>query len=330
MIAFISICYAGLYLIIFDKLGLLKKTVGNIAAFAGVGVVMIAAIVFAWYTFAPMTGDARMFRYIIPIVPNVKGQVVEVPIEAKQHLAEGDLLFRIDPEPYAIAVRQLEAQVLQQEAQWRLAKVNVDRAEKLVKTQAAAQVDLDIWRANLDAAAAAIQSSRAQLDNANWQLQETEVRAPADGYVVNLQVRPGTFVTSVPVASSMAFVSNESNIVIASFSQSAVRRINPGDAAEVVFTNRPGEVYAGTVRRVVGFGSGSQLTASSNLPNLTGAPANDRWGVLVDLEDAEFARSMAQGAGGTLAVYTDRGQAVHVISRVALRMTAWLGYLTSP
>ncbi len=76
MIAFLSIIYAGLYVIIFNKLGLLKKTVGNIAAFAGVGVVMIAAIVFVWYTYSPMSGDARMFRYIIPIVPNVRGEVV--------------------------------------------------------------------------------------------------------------------------------------------------------------------------------------------------------------------------------------------------------------
>lgn len=73
MIAFISICYGCLYFLIFDKLGLLKKTVGNICAFAGVGATMIGAIVFMWYTFSPMTTDARMFRYIIPIVPQVRG-----------------------------------------------------------------------------------------------------------------------------------------------------------------------------------------------------------------------------------------------------------------
>jgi multidrug resistance efflux pump len=109
MIAFISICYAGLYLLIFNKLGLLKKTVGNISAFAGVGVVMIGAIIFMWYTFAPMSGDARMFRYIIPIVPNVRGEVVAVPIEATQSLLKGDTLFQIDPVPFEFAVQQLEA-----------------------------------------------------------------------------------------------------------------------------------------------------------------------------------------------------------------------------
>ena len=90
MIAFISLCYASLYLLLFNKLGLLKKTVGNICAFAGVGVVMIGAIVFMWYTFSPISSDARVFRYVIPIVPNVKGQVVDVPIVGKQQLQAED------------------------------------------------------------------------------------------------------------------------------------------------------------------------------------------------------------------------------------------------
>ena len=74
----------------------------------------------------------------------------------------------------------------------------------------------------------------------------------------------------------------------------------------------------------------SQFAASSQLPTLTGAPANDRWAVLVDLDDKEFAQQLAQGAGGAVAIYTSAGKPVHVISKVAVRMKAWLGYLTSP
>ena len=330
MIAFISICYAALYLLVFNKLGLLKKTAGNISAFAGVGVALIAAIVFMWYTFSPLSGDARLFRYVIPIVPNVKGRVVEVPIEATQPVEQGATLFRIDPTPYEFAVRQLEAQVERQEAEWRLASVNVERGKQLVKSQAAAQVDLDIWIAKLDAAAAAIEGSKAQLDNARWQLQETEVTAPYSGYVVNLQVRPGNFVTSVPMASSMAFVSDEVNPIVASFSQSAIRRIAVDDPIEIAFKTIPGQVFSGKVGRVVRVSGDSQLAASGELPTLTGKPADGRWAVLMELDDQDLARGLPQGAGGTVAVYTDAGKPVHVISKVALRMQAWLGYLTAP
>lgn len=330
MIAFISICYAGLYVLIFSKLGLLKKTAGNICAFAGVGVILIGAIVFMWYTFSPLSADARMFRYVIPIVPNVKGQVVEVPIQALQPLEKGDVLFRIDPEPFEIAVRQLEGQVKVHEAERRLAEVNVERARKLLQVQAAAQVDLDTWTANRDKASAAIEATLAQLDNARWQLRETTVRAPHKGYVVNLQLRPGNSVTTIPAASPMAFISRESNTIVASFSQSAVRRIKVGDAADVVFVSRPGETHEGKVVRTVAFSGQSQLAASGQLASLTGAPVTDRWMVSVGLNDEELARSLPQGAAGSVAIYTDAGAPVHVISKVAMRMNAWLGYLTSP
>lgn len=330
MIAFISLCYAGLYLLVFNKLGLLKKTAANISAFAGAGVVLVGAVVFMWFTYSPMSGDARLFRYIIPIVPNVKGQVVEVPIDANQPLVSGDVLFQIDPTPYEFAVQQLSSQVAAHEAERRLAEINVERAAMLVERQAGTQVDLDLWQANLDMAVAAIGSTNAQLENARWQLAETTVRAPAEGYVVNLQVRPGHYVTSVPLASSMPFVATEVSPVIASFSQSAIRKISVGNDVEVTFANVPGRVFAGTVGRVVGAGAQSQMTASGQLPSFSGAPATDRWAVLVVLDDEEFSDSLEQGAGGTMVVYTDAGQAFHVISRVAIRMNAWMSYLTSP
>ncbi len=330
MIAFIALCYGSLYLLLFNKLGLLKKTAANISAFAGVGVVMVGAIVFLWYTFSPMSSDARVFRYIIPIVPNVKGQIVSVPVQANKPLSAGDVLFRIDPEPYEYAVRRLQAQVRRHEAELRLAEVNVERAAKLVRTQAGAQIDLDIWTANRDAAQAAIDAAMAQLDNASWELDETQVTAPEDGYVVNLQLRPGNFVTSVPMASSLAFVSTQESLVLASFSQSAVRRISAGNTVDMVFTSVPGKTFSGVVTRVVRLGSQSQLQASGQLPTLTGAPVTDRWAVLAELDNADAARNLAQGAGGTMAVYTDAGAAFHIISKVAVRMQAWLGYLTTP
>jgi len=330
MIAFISLCYASLYVVIFNKLGLLKKTVGNICAFIGVGVVIIATIIFMWYTFSPISADGRMFRYIIPIVPNVRGQVVEVPIQALQKLERGDTLFQIDPEPYVIAVSQLKAQVQRHEADLRLAEINLQRATKLLEVQGAAQVDVDIWTANVDAAIASIDSAQSQLENALWQLDETTVKAPYHGYVVNLQLRPGNMVTTIPMASSLAFVSDEINPVLASFSQSAARHIKVGNAADIVFSNIPGKTFSGKVARIIPAGSQAQMTASGQLPFLTGAPVTDRWAVAVELDDIEYAKRIKQGAAGTVAIYTDKGKPVHVISKVAIRMSAWLAFLTSP
>jgi multidrug resistance efflux pump len=137
-------------------------------------------------------------------------------------------------------------------------------------------------------------------------------------------------VTSVPLASPMSFISDESNSILASFSQSAIRRIAVGDEADVVFTRVPGQTFPAKVVRIIPFGASAQLSASGQLPQMTGAPANDRWALLLELDDVEAARKIPQGAGGTVAIYTSAGKPVHVISKVAVRMSAWLAYLTSP
>lgn len=330
MIAFIVLVYASFYFLVFNKLGLLKKTPRNISVFAGVGVVLVAGIVFTWFTVSPMAQDARVFRYVLPIVPNVSGEVVAVNVSSMQPVDEGDVLFRIDPEPFEFAVRQLEATVAQQEAQLALATVNLERAEKLLKTSAASQVDVDIWTAERDAAQAAIASSNAQLDNARWQLEETVVKAPTNGYAPAVQLRDGMRVSTLPVAATIAFVSTDTTEIAASLSQSAIRRVQEGDEAEIVFSGIPGRVFSGTAIGLGKVSSDAQATAEGSIITLTGKPVTNRWGVRVRLDDPELATALPQGMGGTMAIYTSVGKPFHIISRVALRMNGWLSYLTSP
>ncbi|GAG52244.1 unnamed protein product, partial [marine sediment metagenome] len=217
MIAFLIICYSVFYWLFFVKLKLFAKNAPNISIFVGIGVVLIGAIVFMWLTFAPTTPDARVFQYVIQIVPNVKGTVIDVPVEPVVQVKKGEVLYRIDPIPYQASVDQIEASIRQVEAQKRRAEIEVEREKALVSQSAAAQRDLDRWTAQLDEATAGIDSLNAQLDSAKWQLDETEVRAPHDGYVVNLQLRPGTYVSNIPAAAAMTFVSEEDRQLLASF-----------------------------------------------------------------------------------------------------------------
>lgn len=330
MIVILILFYSSFYFLFFERMQWLKKTTRNISIFSGVGVVLIASVVFSWYTFSPISADARVVRYVIPIVPNVKGQVLEVHVQPMTPVKKGSKLFQIDPSTYQFNVRKLEAQVEQFKAQKKLAEINLNRANLLVKTNAIAQADADTWQANKDIAIANINATQAALDSAIWQLDETIVRAPHDGFVPNLQLRPGSYVTSVPFASSMAFVSEESSDIVASFSQSAIRLVKVGDEVEIVFNTIPGKVFSGQIERVIKVSSQAQLTASSTLPTMTGVPVNDRWGIRVTLDDEQQAKELPQGAAGTLAVYTSKGKAVHIISKVTLRIKAWLTYLTSP
>ena len=331
MIALISMIYGSFYFLFFKKLKLFAESVRNISIFVGIGVVLIGAIVYSWWTFAPTTVDGRVFQYVIPIVPNVKGQVVEVPIEGTHVLQKGDVLFKIDPTPYQFQVDQLQASIDQAEAQKTLAEIEVKRATGLVRSSAGPQSQLDQWNAQLASTEASIASLSAQLGNAQWQLDETVVRAPYEGFVFNLQLRPGNYVTTMPVASSMSFVSNEAKPVLASFSQSAIRYMNVGDPVEMVFRTIPGKVFAGKIKRIAKAAGSSQLSASGQMVTLTGQPENSRWGVIMEFDDPSEAESMHQSSGASIiAVYTDKGKPVHVISKVVMRINAWTGYLTSP
>jgi multidrug resistance efflux pump len=331
MIAVLCLIYGSFYYLFFKKLKLFAVSVRNISIFVGIGVVLIGAIVYAWWTFAPTSIDARVFQYVIPIVPNVSGQVVEVPIEGTAKLKKGDVLFKINPTPYQFSVDQLAASILQAEASKRLAEIQVERATKLVRASAGAQAELDQWIAQLAEALASIASLNAQLGNAQWQLDETIVRAPHDGMVFNLQLRPGSYVTSMPIASSMSFVSDEIEAVLVSFSQSAIRYIKVGDPVEMVFRSQPGKVYSGSVRRLAKGSGSAQLSASSSMPEMTGQPETSRWPVVVDFDDPEALDEVSQSAGASiLAVYTEKGKPVHIISKVVVRINAWTGYLTSP
>ena len=93
-------------------------------------VVMIAVLLLLLNIFAPTTSDVRVVKYVVPIVSQVRGRVIEVAVENNRPVKKGDVLFRIDPTPYQNEVNSLEAKLASEEA-----KVGAER-ERLIETQA--------------------------------------------------------------------------------------------------------------------------------------------------------------------------------------------------
>jgi len=205
----------------------------------------------------------------------------------------------------------------------------VDRNRGLVEHSAAARRDLDRSIAELDGATAAIKSLEAQLRDAEWDLEQTVVRAPQSGYIVNLQLRPGSAARTIAALPAMSFISDEDKVVLASFSQSSIRKIEAGAPADMVFALIPGEVFSGTVTHVVKATGTAQMAVSGTIPVLTGAPAEGRYAVRIELDDAEVLERLPQGASCMVAVYAEAGKPFHAISKVVMQMNAYLAYLTS-
>src|SRR4051794_25715113 len=93
-------------------------------------VICLAAMLLLLNIFAPTTTDVRVVKYVVPVVSQVKGRVIEVPVENNRPVKKGDVLFGIDPTPYRNEVASLEAQLASTEA-----KVGADR-ERLSEAQA--------------------------------------------------------------------------------------------------------------------------------------------------------------------------------------------------
>jgi multidrug resistance efflux pump len=109
MIELIIGVYGGLCWLLFKKWKLIPTNSYTVctAILGGVALLLLIAILLS--VFHPATPDGRLYSTTVPIVPQVKGLVIEVPAKANEPLKKGDVLFRIDPRPYEIEVQRLEA-----------------------------------------------------------------------------------------------------------------------------------------------------------------------------------------------------------------------------
>ncbi|GEK96218.1 multidrug transporter subunit MdtN [Gluconobacter kanchanaburiensis] len=221
-----------------------KKTVGIIIAFLCVGTAAIFGVHVSHEDSAhPSSDSGSIDAEMVHVASTVGGRLKELNVSVNQHVHKGDILYRLDSEPYELTVRQAQANL-------DLASAEVENQTRLlgVKTSNAASADEQVVRArtNRDLAARTVQrlqplagksyipwqqydqarvalhdaevslaQSRNQsaaattaigdlksslaardaaqtvLDLARYELRQTTVKAPADGYVTSLRVKAG-------------------------------------------------------------------------------------------------------------------------------------------
>lgn len=87
----------------------------------------------------------------------------------------------------------------------------------------------------------------AELRQAEFDLEQTIVRAPTDGFATQLALRPGVMAVPLPLAPVMTFVHTEETLYAAAFRQNSLQRLQPGYEAEFLFRALPGKVFKGEV-----------------------------------------------------------------------------------
>ncbi|MEA3210853.1 MAG: hypothetical protein QOE70_3910 [Chthoniobacter sp.] len=108
--------YATFVWLIFFKFKLLPWNIVSQVIVVTIPIIVLAAMILFLNIVAPSTTDVRAINYVIPIVPRVTGQVTEVPIEPNRPIKKGDVLFKIDPVPFQLAVKAAEATLAQNKA----------------------------------------------------------------------------------------------------------------------------------------------------------------------------------------------------------------------
>ena len=257
-------------------------------------------------------GPALVVRNSVAIVPDVAGEVVDVPVVANTMLKAGDVLFKIDPTPYAAQVKAIEAQL-------RLSSTRLAQMTQLFERESGRGFDVEQRQSEVDQFAA-------QLEGAKWNLEKTTVRAPGVGYVTNLALRKGARVANLPLSPVMAFIDTSSTLIGVEISQIDARYVEPGQEVEITFKFVPGHVFPARVESIlqaVATGQ-AQTSGTAVMPReIEAAP----FVVRVKLDDDAFANALPAGATGTAAIYTEHVKVSHIIRRVLLRQVAILNYV---
>jgi multidrug resistance efflux pump len=174
---------------------------------------------------------------------------------------------------------------------------------------------------------AQIEKAQAQLADAEWRLEQTVYRAPTDGTVVSLSLRPGAMAVPFPLSPAMTFVEDE-QWVMAIFKQNEVRKIKPGQEAEISLKMYPGRIIKCKVDSIMWATAAGQLPIGTmNMASgVAPIPPNSlAVRLLKDKKDVDL--FMASGAAGAGAVYTDSGEAIHILRKILIRVSAKLDWL---
>ncbi len=186
----------------------------------------------AWnhYERTPWTRDGRVGVDVVQIAPEVSGTVNAVSVVDNQYVRRGDILYKIDPERLRLAVALAEAEVeaKRQDVIVRQATARRHSQLKDVVSQEAAQQSSGAAAV----AGAAYQSAVAALDLAKLNLARATVRAPVDGYVTNLRLRPGDYATAG--VTKVAVLDAASFWITGYFEETKIRQIRVGDQARIM------------------------------------------------------------------------------------------------
>ncbi|MBJ9978021.1 HlyD family secretion protein [Pseudomonas sp. S75] len=182
-----------------------------------------------YYMFAPWTRDGHIRADVIQIAPDVSGLIQQVGVRDNQVVKRGDVLFTIDQDRFALALRQAQASLAERQETLAQAARETRRNRKLGNLVAAEQ--LEESQSREARARSAVSEAQVAVDTARLNLERSVIRSPVDGYLNDRAPRAHEFVTAGrPV---LSVVDSASYHVDGYFEETKLGGINVGDAVDI-------------------------------------------------------------------------------------------------
>jgi len=316
----------------------------------------------------PVSTQSRVLHPVANVSSKVNGQIEKIYVDNDQIVSTGQILFSLDKRSYEIAVvkaklalesaaqtnLQIDANIAAAKAMVLASKANADelklevtRAERLIKSNTVSRqlydqtiISYRAAQAKLEATKADVVKFKAQrgqngndnlllrqaknsLQNAQLLLNYADVRADVSGQITNLHLQPGKY---AQVGSPVAAIVVEKADIVSDFREKSLSNVQLGDHASIVFDAYPGKVFHGKVVTIDAGVKDGQLNADGQLAD----PINsDRWvrdaqylRTHIDLiENPQLLQSMPSGARATVQLHPVEGIAswlakvqIHIIS----------------
>lgn len=220
----------------------------------------------AWkvYMNGTWTRDARVMSEIVKIAPQVSGEVVNIYVKDNQEVKKGDLLFEINAKDYINTLNQNKANVnkaksLLKQAQ-NIASRDVKLPKKLISEE---QVTSDVLL--VKQREAELESAKVQLKQAKLDLKRTKIYAVEDGFITNLTLRIGNYVSKSQTIATL--IEKNSFYIIGYFEETKIPSLHPKDKAIITSFSKD-KIFYGEIE---GIGRGIVNQSSDNsglLPNV--------------------------------------------------------------
>ena len=215
----------------------------------------------------------------------------------------------------------------QSEYQRQEAISNIEQLESNILAAKARKAGLELRiAAQFDGVDVGVVEVQEALAQARWALEQTVVRAPADGLVTGLTLRVGNRVGIVQGA--INFVVPGDRVLIANFPQSSIGNVSEGDVVRIALGSMPGEEFQASIRFIPPGTREGSIDTRAGLPIVRQLTGTARYVVVMDIPEDLIASDRTRlGASGTALIITENAGAISPLAEVLFWVTKKLNYI---